>query len=92
MATSNEDEACITMLVSAQRDLEKIVAGSHFKFYQLNSRLLSSYLLLGDYSKALESCELVLSYLMIAFAAFGYHPLITLQLFTTGTLTVVVMV
>lgn len=47
-ATHDEDQACIDMLVAAERRLHMVVANTHFKMYQLNSRLLSSYILVGN--------------------------------------------
>ena len=53
----------------------------------MNSVLFSSQLwlwLVGEYSKALQQCEQVVSYLVMSLQQVPFHPLLGLQLFTLG--------
>eukprot|EP00597_Dinobryon_sp_UTEXLB2267_P019542 CAMPEP_0201100042 /NCGR_PEP_ID=MMETSP0812-20130820/8999_1 /ASSEMBLY_ACC=CAM_ASM_000668 /TAXON_ID=98059 /ORGANISM="Dinobryon sp., Strain UTEXLB2267" /LENGTH=118 /DNA_ID=CAMNT_0047356249 /DNA_START=92 /DNA_END=448 /DNA_ORIENTATION=- len=74
------------LLLSALQRLQSVCGPFHHELYAVRGKLMTAYLLAGEYEKAFEQCQQVVSYLVLSLQHVPYHPLLGLQLFTSGDL------
>lgn len=73
-------------IYSNKRNDRKWLSPFLFELYSLRCECLSALLANGRILDALEQCEHIVSFLVVAFSHVGCHPLLGLQLFTLGDL------
>lgn len=91
-AIQAESTADIAIVYEEMKELEGALEGYYGPMnqdlYHYRCKMLSTVLLTENYPEAKDLCAKIVSYLVISMANIPFHPLLAVQLFTLGTLTI----
>lgn len=73
-------------LYTSGRGCGKWITPFHGQLYSVRCAYFSALLANGQINEAVEQCEHIVSFLMVAFSQVQHHPLLGLQLYTLGDL------